>query len=447
MKKVYLLLVLFSVSLFAQGLEGKWSGELSVGGTSLPLVFNVTLQEGKYTGAMDSPKQGAFGIPLSKVSYSQEAVMEVESIGAKYVGKLDKNVLKGSFYQAGQEFPMILTREAVKVEGEKYLPKKDKKYISEEVSFNSKNNSFKLSGTLTLPKGIKNPPLLILVSGSGPQDRNEELFGHKPFLNIADYLSNKGIAVLRYDDRGVGKSEGNFKKAVTKDFADDLEGAVKYLLTRNDINNNKIGVLGHSEGGIVANIASTHTSSLAYIIHMASPAMRGDKLLLLQQEYLLKKSGVNDSIIAKQAEINKKIYKILEVSNKEEIRKELNKIFAKETGGLASDAQKKAIESQIMEIMSPWFSYFIKYDPADDLKKIDIPVLALFGSKDLQVPAEENMEILNDIDNGNIEIKRYEGLNHLFQKANTGLPQEYGTIKETINEEVLEDIYNWIIER
>jgi pimeloyl-ACP methyl ester carboxylesterase len=281
------------------------------------------------------------------------------------------------------------------------------------------------------------------------------VYGHKPFLVLADHLTRNGIAVLRYDDRGNGRSTGDFKAATTEDLATDAESAITYLKTRKEINKNAIGLAGHSEGGMIAAMIASKTNDLGFVVLLAAPGLRGDKVLLLQQEYFAKASGVSQSEIQRNRGINAVAFEIvLNSKDQKKMENELNtylrtvlqndkKIVLPE--GMTMDAY---VASQMSQVMSPWMQYFLRYDPVPALEKVRCPVLALFGEKDLQVPPTENAVAVENAfktgGNKNATVKTIPNLNHLFQNCTTGLPKEYGDIEETFSPVALDEITSWI---
>jgi pimeloyl-ACP methyl ester carboxylesterase len=296
---------------------------------------------------------------------------------------------------------------------------------------------------------------VILITGSGAQNRDEELMGHKPFLVIADYLTRNGIAVLRFDDRGTAASTGNFETATTYDFSTDAEAALKYLQTRKEINRKKVGLIGHSEGGSVAPMVAARSKDVTFIILLAGIGIPGDQLLLLQKELIEKASGVGEADIQKGLAVNKGAFEIVKKSTgQEQLKSDLNKYFEQivqeiPESGLPKGVNKSDfIKPMVDNLTSPWMQYFIKYDPAPDLQKVKCPVLALNGSKDLQVPAKENLEAIKNALSkaGNKQVVALElpGLNHLFQECQTGLLNEYATIEQTFSPTALDEILKWI---
>ena len=313
-----------------------------------------------------------------------------------------------------------------------------------------------MSGTLTFPKKEGNFPVVILISGSGPQNRDEELLGHKPFLIISDHLTKNGIGVFRYDNRGVGQSTGDFKMATTADFSMDVESAITYLQTRKEINKNKIGLIGHSEGALIASIVASKSKDISFIVSLAGTGIQGDKLLLLQQELISRAKGIPEADIKKSLETNTKLFEIIAKSNdnqklKTDVTNLIDKMLkndsnAKIPNGITKD---KFIQMRVNQISNPWLQYFIKFNPAKVLKKIQCPVLALNGEKDLQVPPKENLTAISNAlkkgGNKKVTTKVFPHLNHLFQKCKTGLPSEYATIEQTFSPIALTEITNWIL--
>jgi len=453
MKKTGLLLFAFltSLSICAQDISGKWNGILKVQGTQLRLVFNISKTDKGYSSTMDSPDQGAKGIPVTSTNYENSILkLEVSNAGIQYEGTLDKNnAFVGTFKQGGQSFPLVLTKEGI--EKEKVLrpqePAKPYPYYSEEVKFENTKDKIVLAGTLTLPEKNGKFPAVILISGSGPQNRDEELFGHKPFLVLADHLTKNGIAVLRFDDRGTAKSTGDFKNATTFDFATDVKYAIKYLQTRKEINKNNIGLIGHSEGGIIAPLIASENKDIDFIVLMAGSTLRGDKLLLLQKYKIEAQMGINKQVIENNQQIFAGAYEIILNENfkKEVLPDTLSYYFISKYGKTLPENQKSAL---INQLTSTWMINFIRLDPVVYLEKVTCPILAINGNKDLQVPSKENLEVIESIfkksENTKVKIKDLEGLNHLFQECETGATSEYATIEQTISPIALKEILDWI---
>lgn len=447
---LFLFTFLLSInSIQAQEITGDWYGSLNVQGTELPLVFHLQKNDSAYSSTMDSPTQGGYNIKFDQTYYDNSILeMEIEAAMVKYKGNYDKETqtIKGTFNQRGMSFPLNLNREKKITEiNRPQEPKKPFPYNSEDISFYNDADKITLAGTLTTPKNKKDFPTVILITGSGPQNRNEEIMNHKPFLVMSDYLTRNGIAVLRYDDRGVGESEGDYSKANSKDLSRDTQAAIKYLKSRKEINNNKIGLIGHSEGGLIAPMIASSSKDVSFLVLLAGPGLKGEELLLLQKKLTEQKSGINEIAVNKSQEIFKEAYDIISTykGNDKELRNMLKEYFNQKFNNAIREAQ---LNSLIQSLTSPWKKYFIKYDPSPALEKIEVPLLALFGKNDLQVPAIENSKVFEEVDNKNIEIVQLDNLNHLFQESKTGLPSEYSNIEQTISPRILDIISKWIIE-
>lgn len=455
-----LLLTLITTSLTttAQDITGQWYGVLKIQGMQLRLVVNVTKSGNDYRSTMDSPDQGAKDIPVTTTVFENPGFkLEIPAARIEYTGKLKDNEIVGTFKQAGQEFPLNLSRTVIEKEivTRPQDPKKPYGYYTEDVSFLNTKANILLSGTLTLPKKEGNFPIVILISGSGPQNRDEELLAHKPFLVLADYLTNNGIGVLRYDDRGVGQSKGDFTMATSADFATDVESAITYLKTRKETNKTKIGLVGHSEGGLIAPLVASNSKDVSFIVLLAGPGMRGDKLLLLQQELISKANNISETEIKKSNKLNSKLFKLVVQSKdqqklKADLTNLLHETLQKDSSGTITNGMSKEefVSMMITEFTSPWMQYFLKYDPAIVLRKVTCPVLAVNGEKDLQVPPKENLTAIKKalVKGGNkdVTVLDFPNLNHLFQESQTGSPAEYSTIEQTFSPKALDEITKWI---
>ena len=450
---------LFSLTIYGQDITGQWNGALKIQGTQMRLVFNISQTENSLSSTMDSPDQGAKGIPTTTTSF-ENSILKITIANAKieYEGTLGQdNIIVGTFKQGGQSFPMNLSKE--KIDKEKLVrpqePIKPFPYYSEDITFENKKVGINLAGTLTLPDKEGVFPVVILISGSGPQNRDEELLGHKPFLVLSDFLTKNGIAVLRYDDRGIAMSKGDFKTATSADFATDVESAIAYLKTRKEINKNKIGLIGHSEGGLIAPMVASKSKEVAFIILLAGTGIQGDSLLLLQKKLIEEASGINKEDIQKGQSSNRKVFDIVNKSTSlEQLNSDLT-IYFKQILKDNPNTQKPAemsdddfVKLQVKQIASPWMQYFIKYNPAPALEKVKCPVLAVNGEKDLQVPPKENLEAIKKAltkgGNKSVTTKELPNLNHLFQECKTGSPDEYATIEQTFSPNALTEILKWL---
>lgn len=454
MKKTvfFIIIILASFTMFGQEITGQWNGVLKIPGGQLRVVFNITKNENGYSSTMDSPDQGAKGIPVTTTSFENAVLkLQIPAAAISYEGKLNKeHIIVGNFSQAGQSLALNMSRDSIEKKAviRPQEPQKPFPYYTEEVVFENKIDKNILAGTLSLPQKEGHFPAVILITGSGPQNRDEELLGHKPFLVLADYLTKKGIAVLRFDDRGVAKSTGDFKSATTMDFAKDVKAGVDYLKTRKEILKNKIGLIGHSEGGLIAPIVAANSKDINFIVLLAGTGIRGDKLLLLQKEKIERQMGVPEKEIQKAQEIFKGAYEMVLISteNDSNLKSKINSYFKVQFGDKLNEGQISEITSQIT---SPWFVSFLKFDPETVLQKVECPVLALNGDKDFQVPSDVNIDAIKKAlakgGNKNVTTKVVPNLNHLFQECKTGLMNEYETIEQTFSPIALEEISKWIL--
>lgn len=442
---------------------GAWQGTLEFGGNKLRVVFHITKTDsGTLGGTMDSPDQGAKGIPLSSVTLRDDSVvLGVTAIGGVYEGKFSagRSLIEGKWEQSGVALPLNVNYTTMAVEIKRpQEPKPPFPYKSEEVAYENTTEGVKLAGTLTMPDSGGPFPAIILITGSGPQNRNEELLGHKPFLVIADYLTRRGIAVLRVDDRGVGGSTGSTTNSTTADFATDVLAGIEFLKSRSYINPNKIGLIGHSEGGIIAPMVASQSKDVAFIIMLAGTGLPGEDIILTQKRLIEEADSVAPGKVKGDLGRDEKIYTIIK-SGKDSagIAENLRSYLKSTLPEWGADVQKgggdpeKMIDSQVRSLDSPWFRYFLTYDPRPALEKVKCPVLAMDGALDLQVSAKEN---LNEIEtalkkggNKDYTIKLMPGLNHLFQDAKTGSPNEYAQIEETFAPEALKVMGDWIVEK
>lgn len=441
-------------------LQGSWKGELDLGFQKLPLVFHFSLEDSGWSGKMDSPNQGARDIPLSKVLYDGLLLhLEIDVLQASFEGIFQQDSFQGQFKQAGLSLPLQLQK-AEMTHGESSVinrpqePKGPFPYEAIEATFINGPEGYALKGTITKPEGQGQFPAVVLVSGSGPQDRNSEIFGHKPFWVIADYLTRQGIVVFRYDERGVGNSEGDFKGATSLDFARDARAALEKLHSYEFVDKNRLGVLGHSEGGLIAWILGAEGREIPnFLVALAPPVVAIDELMVQQTEDAVRATGAPESLVESQKNINRKLYSLIRNSNSpDEARISLESYLTEEgkVQGLSGEALETNTRQQLerlQQMLDPWFYSFIKTNPAEWIAQIDLPVWAGFGEKDVQVNASANQKALEAILSGNKStfIKTYTGLNHLFQPANTGAVAEYGEIEVTFSEEVLGDIAQWIL--
>ncbi len=442
-------------------IEGIWEGKLEVFGTELTIVCHVSVTpEGSLIATIDSPDQGVTGIPVEQITLKKNNLsLQIPSIGGSFQGKVNEDftLIEGAWQQLGTSFNLLLHRvEKSIVIIRPQEPKKPYPYNEEEVKYENRAAGITLAGTLTLPDGEGLFPAVILISGSGPQDRDEAIVGHRPFLVLADYLTRQGVAVLRFDDRGVGKSEGNFDLATSEDFATDVLAGITYLKTREEINTQQIGLIGHSEGGLVAPMVAAHSPDVNFIVLMAGPGLTGEEILYLQGALISKAAGISEEEIVRNRHFNEKVYTLIKEDEKQEIvAEQLYQILVEHISELSNEEKDKIgdietyLNIQIQSLLSPWFRYFLTHDPVPTLSEVKCPVLAINGEKDLQVPPFENLSAIEDalLKGGNKDfvIKEFPGLNHLFQTAETGSPDEYARIEETISPVVLKYVSDWIL--
>lgn len=432
-------------------IDGTWMGTLDTGAMKLRVVFHIVNTEDGLTATMDSPDQGAKGLPTTSVTRTGTSLkIEAKNLNGVFDGKIaaDLSTIDGNWTQHGSTMPLVLKRtkdEAILEPKRPQVPTKPYPYREEEVSYDNKVQNVTLAATFTVPQGTGPFPAVLLITGSGPQDRDESLLGHKPFLILSDYLTRHGIAVLRADDRGTAKSTGDFSKATTADFATDVEAGVAYLKTRAEVNPKKIGLIGHSEGGVIAPMVAARNKDVAFIVMMAGTGVPGDQVLVAQGQAIRIANGMRAEDAAKEATKQKEILTLIE-SEKDEAM--LEKELAEKMKGDVPEAQ---IGMQISQFTSRWFRYFLAYDPATALRKVTCPVLAINGSLDKQVLPGQNLppirKALEEAGNQHVEIDELPGLNHLFQTAKTGSPTEYAQIEETMSPVALEKISTWILKQ
>lgn len=429
---------------------GKWEGKLQLPGTELRIFFQVTSgSDGKLKARMASPDQGANNIPVENVIWKNDSLyLYVKVAGGVYAAKLsaDKKQFEGLWSQGGSALPLTVKKtETLEFYAKRPQdPKKPYPYLVEDVQYDNESAKISLGGTLTVPKGKGSFPVVVLISGSGAQNRDEEIMGHRPFLVIADYLTKSGIAVLRVDDRGVDKSTGNAATATSFDNSLDVLASINYLKKRTEIDKSKIGLIGHSEGGMIAPMIASQSKDVAFIVLLAGVGLPGDILHRKQVEDVLRLSKTNEPDIQKALALNDQLYAVIKAE------KSTVAIDGKLAEVLKSNVPVSGIDmSQVVKnLAQPWFRYFINFKPAPYLQKVKCPVLALNGNKDVQVASAENLAAIEKHlkagGNKKVTIKELQGLNHLFQTAETGSMNEYAKIEETISPVALKIIGDWI---
>lgn len=442
---------------------GTWLGTLDLRSASLRLVFNISYtEEGSFEATLDSPDQGARGIPMGQVRLTGDSLMiAAPVIQGSYAGKFTSSTsIEGEWKQPGGTFVLNLEKQAgAFVLNRPQEPRPPFPYIEEEVKFKQSPQGFTLAGTLTMPEGQGPFPGVILVTGSGSQNRNEEIFGHKPFWVIADHLSRRGIAVLRYDDRGVAASGGMARGSTTADLALDARSAMDYMLSRKEIDTSGIGIIGHSEGGLIAFMLASEYDDISYAVSLAGPGVDGKTILLEQSEYISRLSGVSESIVADNRIVMDKVYDLMITNDThtswgKEVIEFTSFYYSSKEGNQYTDLDieqaKQNLMASIPEPSYAWMRYFVMSDPASNFASIHCPVLALNGGKDCQVLAEKNINAIKKgfqaSGNSRLTALILPGLNHLFQNCDTGLPTEYNMIEETFDPDALALMTKWILQ-
>ncbi len=427
-------------------MEGNWQGTLDAGAMKLRLGLHVSKSDTGWKSTFDSIDQGAMGLPVAKTTVTGPALhFEMPALHASFDGTLsaDGKQIAGTFTQ-GVPLPLTFQRvETVQTLKRPQTPKPPFPYDAVDVSYENKLG--KLAGTLTIPRGAGPFPATLLITGSGPQNRDEELFGHKPFWVIADYLSRRGIAVLRVDDRGVGGSAGKSPEETLDDMATDVLSGVEFLKSRKEINPGKIGVIGHSEGGIVGPLAASRSADIAFVVMMAGTGVTGEQVMYKQAELAAASMGIPEAAIAQNRAIQEMIF--------EAIRQETDEKAAVEKFHAAWRKQHGAdppesLDGQVKAMMSPEMHSFTFYDPAGALRKVTVPVLAMNGSRDVQVSPQQNLPAIKAAleagGNKDFKIVELPGLNHLFQTCQKCTVVEYPAIEETISPQALDVLGAWL---
>ena len=431
-----------------KNISGAWRGSLKINPqVELKIVFNFKVgEDGKPSVTLDSPDQGAYGIAGEVNFISSDSVnVAVRRIGLTFAGRKHDGKLIGKCSQGAMSTNIELSPGKVEL-NRPQTPKPPYPYTTKEVQISNPTDNVTLAGTLTLPEGYTNvTPAIIMVTGSGLQNRDEDIFGHKPFAVIADYLARNGIASLRYDDRGYGDSSGDGKNATTEDFANDAKTALEYMRIEEKFNN--IGVLGHSEGATVAFLLGAKNgselfSNPSFIIAIGAQAVRGDTVLVDQSATILRQGNMPTDLVTDYVEALHKIYE-LRIMKGNSIASDCIEAICSKWGNTPVHASLKANLEKIASDSNPWLNFYIGFSPAESIANTDCPIFVLYGEKDIQVRPELNMPQMQRLA-PKATVKLYPGLNHLFQHAQSGAVKEYGTIEETIAPEVLKDIADYI---
>ena len=458
-KIIFIVIVLvlgISASYAEDRVAGHWEGHIEIPGQPIAVKVNFAIDESDWRGTIDIPAQGAKGLPLSEIHVAEEGegmrvTFSIRGVPGNptFDGTLQGGVINGTFSQGGVTFGFRLSREIVSGPVRPQEPKPPFPYQIEEVKF--QNGPINLAGTLTLPPGNGPFPAVLLISGSGLQDRDETVFGHKPFWVLADHLSRTGIAVLRVDDPGIGKSAPHPEPPTTADFATDVEAGVTFL--KRDDRIGTVGLIGHSEGGIIAAIVASRRDDISFVVLMAGPGVPGAELLLKQNERIFDGMGIVGERKETLLTLLDRLFTTLTSDmTEDEMRQQVDEIVRKqfEINGIPPVQQDETqVQATVKQVLNPWMRYFLAFDPRPALEATRVPVLALNGELDVQVDAEQNLTAIDAAlekgDNHNVTVHRLPKHNHLFQRAKTGLINEYAVIEETISPEVLDLIRDWIV--
>lgn len=441
-----------------ESLDGNWLGTIKTGAKEYRMLIKLaTPSNNGLNASLTSLDTDGLETAAERAEFEAGLLRVVLKDGNFFEGKLDaeRREFVGSWNQGKRSWP--LTLKWVEKPPELRRPQEPKKpypYEEREVNFENAKAGVMLAGSLTLPKTTGPHPAVLLVSGSGPQDRNETVFAHRPFWVLADHLTRRGVAVLRVDDRGVGSSTGQFSGSTTEDFVDDVLAGVAFLKGRNEINPKQIGLIGHSEGGVIAPLAAVRSSDISFIVLLAAPGLTGEELCYLQGEATLKAAGMPEAVIAWNRSLQERLFAVLKAEKdeaaakakmREVVREELAKL------GAISPTVHTDLDRTIEKVSRPWFRHFLTLDPQTALRQVKCPVLAVFGEHDVQVPPEENAHAIESGleagKHGDFTVETFPTLNHLLQTCESGAVSEYGKIEETMSPAVLEAVAEWIGKR
>lgn len=464
--KFVILILALSISFITYSqseIDTTWNGAIDVIGTKIGFSVKFVTTSGLTSGTMDIPEQSAMGIELTKVSFKNPKVhfeLPAKNGTAVFEGLYYGDSIGGTFLQSGIAGRFSLVKGELKTE-QTVTDLSTLPYNAEEISFSNDGNTF--SGTLTYPKTGEKFPAVVMITGSGAQNRDEEIFGFKIFGIIADHLTKNGIAVLRYDDRGTGKSKGKtVNESTTEDFAGDVGAAVDFLKTRTEIDAGRIGLFGHSEGGIVGPLTASRRSDIAFLVLMAGPGVKGVDIIKEQSKLIMKAENATDNDVEGYVMMIDMIYETLkkegninelESQLEQNVKDSYDKMSAEEKKAIKDkDAWvKETVSSTISQFNNKWMKFFLSYDPAPALTKIKVPVLVLFGEKDLQVPPKQSQKYIEDAlrggGNSDFVVKVFPNANHLFQEAGTGSPNEYSQLPKAFVPGFLETVSDWILQK
>ncbi|MEO8412274.1 MAG: alpha/beta hydrolase [Ginsengibacter sp.] len=457
---------------FSQNITGNWLGNIEVNGQQIPIVFHFYKDStGRLLGKWDSPSQNANNLPCSDITINRDSVtIGLQIISGFYNGKfITPDSISGMWHQGNGQ----LALNVIKTNESPFQPPKRPQtpippfnYISEDVVYGNVDNSMRYGATFTMPGsagGIardKKYPAVLLITGTGKQDRDENIFDHKPFAVIADYLTKRSMAVLRVDDRGMGQTTGIFDTSSSEDFANDVEAGIQYLLSRKDVDASHIGLIGHSEGGMIAPIVAASDKNISFIVLLAGPGVPGSVINDYQNAQPMENAGLNKAVVNKFLDLHDALTKVaISFVNEDEYKNEISKVYydwKKNQSPETLNALIKGTDEQVIASLqkkyflfhSKWWKFFLKYDPAKDLEELSIPVLALNGEKDIQVDPKLNLPVieaaLKKSNSKNYKTIELPGLNHLFQHCKKCTIEEYGELEETFAPEALKIMGEWM---
>jgi pimeloyl-ACP methyl ester carboxylesterase len=437
-------------------LIGNWKGMVNAGPMNFTLVFKfIKTETGSVVGTLDIIEQNTSGLPVDDILMRNDSLfLSLSKINRKYAGKInsDKNKIEGVYIRSGApSLSLNLTKvETVAALKRPQTPQPPYPYREEQVEFTNKSDNVTLAGNLTIPEGKGVFPAIILISGSGAQDRDETIFEHRPFRVLADYFTRNGFAVLRFDDRGVGGSSGDHLAATTKTNAEDIQSALDLLCSREEIKKREIVLIGHSEGTVIASLVASTNPAVSGIVLLGAPGLKIEENLYLQNALIRKADGANDAVIEQMNSIQKMIFSVIIKEDNDSIAKvKLRDIYSSNRYQSLPPDQKKSIDGRINNLLTPYFRDIIKCDPSQVISKVKCRALIITGEKDLQCPPDQNLPViekaLNLAENNNFRIVKLTGLNHMLQTCKTGALSEYSAIEETINPQVLNTILEWLV--